>query len=287
MTEPKSLYLTANGVSVHYLDWGGEGRPAVLVHATSFCAHVWRPYARLLGGTYRALAPDMRGHGDSAKPVGPYHWIDLGADLAAFLDTLGLRNVLLMGHSAGATASVMAAAERPERVASLVLLEPTMLLSRRAQTGEPGNVMAERARRRRVVWDSRPQMAAAYRTRETFAHWADEAFRAYVDGCTADRPDGAVELKCPPAVEADFYARREAFDPWPYARRLRCPTLVVLGEKGAPLDSAPVARWRALRPQDAILSVPGASHFVPMERPREVVDAVCRFAGAGRWPAPR
>lgn len=281
MTGPASLFLHVNGVSVHYLDWGRGGPPAVLVHATGFCARVWAPYAQRLGSSFHVIAPDMRGHGDSDKPAGPYRWQDLGADLAGLLDALDLRGALLMGHSAGGTAAVVAAAERPGRVSRLVLLEPTILLSRRARTGEPGPQMAQRARRRRAVWDGREQMAQAYRTRETFAGWDEVSFRAYVEGCTADRADGTVGLKCPPEIEAQFYENREAFDPWPYVQGLACPTLVVLGEKGVPLGSEPVKRWRALRPQDTVLSVPGSSHFVPQEKPHEVVEAVRGFLGHG------
>lgn len=274
---PTSMFLNANGITLHYLDWGGRGRPAVLVHATGFCAQLWGPYAERLSPWFRVTAPDMRGHGDSDKPAGPYRWLDLGADLTGFLDALDLRDALIMGHSAGGTAAVVAAAERPERVSRLALLEPTILLSRRAQTGDPGPQMAQRARRRRAVWESREQMAQAYRTRETFANWDDASFRAYVGGCTADTPDGAVELKCPPEVEAQFYENREAFDPWPYVRRVACPTLIVLGEKGVPMDSEPVKRWRALRPLDQVRSIAGGSHFAPQEKPGEVVDLLIRF----------
>jgi pimeloyl-ACP methyl ester carboxylesterase len=266
---------------MHYLDWGGNSPPAVLVHATGFCAWVWSPYARALSQHYRVVAMDQRGHGDSEKPEGAYRWNDLGNDLVGFMDACNLKNALLIGHSAGATAAVITAGKRPDLAGKLVLLEPTILLSRRAQSGEPGAHMAERARRRRAVWDSREQVYHAYRTRQTFAGWEEEPFRAYIDHGTLTRPDGSVVLKCPPAIEAQFYEHREEFDPWPFVSKLACPVLVVLGENGIPLDSEPVERWRHIRPNDRILSVQGASHFVPMERSAEVIAAVTRFALTG------
>jgi pimeloyl-ACP methyl ester carboxylesterase len=110
---PDSRFLRANGLDLHYLDWGGAQPPALLLHATGFLAAVWGPMADALSGRYRLLAPDQRGHGDSDKPTSGYHRLDFVADLCAFLDALELEGIIGIGHSAGAANIACCEALRP------------------------------------------------------------------------------------------------------------------------------------------------------------------------------
>src|SRR5438128_436298 len=123
-------FVETNGIRLHYLDWGGDGPPVLFVHPTGFHAHVWEPFAAHLAGRFRCLAIDTRGHGDSDKP-GVYGWPDFAADLEGFADKLGLRDVVGIGHSAGATAVLVVAARRPELFARVVALDPILFI------GEP------------------------------------------------------------------------------------------------------------------------------------------------------
>src|SRR5262249_59708341 len=100
---PASGFVSANGVRLHYLDFGGDGPPAVLHHATGFHAWVWTPIAEALSTRYRVFAVDARGHGDSEKPLDGYRWKAFIADLVAFVEALALRPVLGAGHSLRAT----------------------------------------------------------------------------------------------------------------------------------------------------------------------------------------
>jgi pimeloyl-ACP methyl ester carboxylesterase len=97
---PESAFLPANGLTLHYLDWGGPRPPALLLHATGFLAAIWGPIAEALSQRYRVLAFDQRGHGDSDKPPSGYHRLDFVADLRAFLDALELEGIVGIGHSA-------------------------------------------------------------------------------------------------------------------------------------------------------------------------------------------
>ena len=74
-TEPKPGFVNVNGIRLHTLDWGGEGEPIVILHATGFLGRIYRPLAEPLRAIGHVYSYDQRGHGDSsAAPDGEYSW---------------------------------------------------------------------------------------------------------------------------------------------------------------------------------------------------------------------
>ena len=128
MTEPKmpeDSYISASGVRVHFLDWGNAGaQPMVLLHGIQDCARSWDFFAEKLRFNYRVLALDNRGHGES-EWAGPcrYGFSDYVSDLECLIDELGLQKVILVGHSAGARYAFSYAANLPEAIESLVIVD--------------------------------------------------------------------------------------------------------------------------------------------------------------------
>ncbi|KAK0340668.1 hypothetical protein LTR94_029573, partial [Friedmanniomyces endolithicus] len=119
------------GGDMAVLDFGDPDRPVDLVfaHANGFNAATYRSLLSPLSASLRIWAPDLRGHGGSALPVfrrRKTSWLDHRDDLIALIDAVKGPPVVLAGHSMGATSSLMAAAERPERVSSLVLFDPVI-----------------------------------------------------------------------------------------------------------------------------------------------------------------
>lgn len=97
--------------------------PAVLLHDLGGDSSDWNRLAPELSPDWRAHAPDLRGHGDS-EHSGPYTVGQFTADTEAFLDVLGMRRVVLIGHGLGAVPACFFAARHPDRVIRLVLEEP-------------------------------------------------------------------------------------------------------------------------------------------------------------------
>ncbi|GIM90556.1 alpha/beta fold hydrolase [Paractinoplanes toevensis] len=97
------------------------GVPVVLLHGSGSNARTWDRFTpRLTEAGYRTIAVDLRGHGTSARP-GDYALTSIRDDLLALLDTLDLRDTILIGHSVGAHAALAAALAAPDRIARLVL----------------------------------------------------------------------------------------------------------------------------------------------------------------------
>ena len=127
IVEPKSGTIGVNGLRLHTLDWGGDGDPIVLLHATGFLGRIYAPIASALTRIGHVYSYDQRGHGDSSPaPDGQYDWQRTMEDLAGFIRAMGFRGVRAFGHSAGATAIGSLACERPDLISRAVLTEPVM-----------------------------------------------------------------------------------------------------------------------------------------------------------------
>jgi pimeloyl-ACP methyl ester carboxylesterase len=286
--DPKDGFVEANGIRLHYIEWGGDAPPVVLLHATGFLARLWEPIAVQMTARFHVFALDARGHGDSDKPVlsevegpapaGAYGWDGLAADLMGFLDALGLIGVPIVGHSSGAAGAIRLAAQRPEYVAAAVLIEPTVFPPMPVEgSDERKEQLASGAARRRMVWGSREELVDAYRQRRTFAGWREDVLRLFAEHGTFDREDGKIELKCPGEIEAELYRNSLSPDTWDLLPRLRCPALVIRGENTEPL-LAFVAEGVARRIAGARLAtIAGGSHFVPMEMPEAIAAEALAF----------
>lgn len=274
---PVSRFVTANGVRLHYLDFGGGGPPAVLHHGTGFHAWLWVPIARALSARYRVVALDARGHGDSDKPEGGYGWESFIADLVAFTDAVGLAGGLGIGHSLGATTTAAAAAERPDLFSSVALLDPILFPREFRRRWEGDNPMSAMAQRRRERWASADEAFASYRGRGPFGRWPDEVLRLYVDhGFAAE--NGGVRLKCPPAVEAQVYGMSPRFDSWGALERIAVPALVLRGGQSEVLSANDAAEVLRRLHRAELRTLEGTTHTFPMETPDEVAAVILAFA---------
>lgn len=277
---PTTSRITVNGVTLAVTDHGsaaGEGaRPLVLAHATGFCGAVWQPLVTPLRERFRVVTLDQRGHGDSDKPDTAYAWRDFSSDLAGVIDALGLRDVDAVGHSKGGAAVAGVAAHHPGRIGRAVLLDPVLISAPVPGGDPPSNLLAEGARRRREVWDSREQILASYASRPPFDAWRRDFLEAYVAGGTFVRADGKVELKCPGEIEARVYEGASQSSSLEYLPLITIPTLLVAGERSLTFPPERARHAASLLRRGRLEILPGVGHFVPMEAP----DAVLRLLGA-------
>jgi len=272
---PQDGYFDSGGERLHYIDWGGDGPPLVLVHATGFFGGLWAPVAEALQGRFRVITNDQRGHGDSARPQDGYTFETFAGDLQALVEALGLKTVVAAGHSSGGATIALHAALYPGVIQRMVLIEPILLA--RAFVNRGPNPMADQARKRRPAWPSRQEMFDSFRQRPPFDTWREDILRLYVDDGTLSRDGADAELKCQPEQEARFYEAVAALDPWPYLERITCPTLVAWAEGGRPepmFDREAVGR--AIKGCRTVV-VPGVGHFAPMEKPEQIAALVSQF----------
>lgn len=118
----RSGFVAVDGVRLAYLDWGGHGPGLLLLHGLGDSPHVFDDLAPALRDRFYVVALARRAHGHSERR-GPYDVGTLVEDIRGFLDTLGWRQVVLVGHSMAGSEMVRFAALYPDRVSRLVFLD--------------------------------------------------------------------------------------------------------------------------------------------------------------------
>jgi non-heme chloroperoxidase len=111
------------GVQSEVLDWGGTGRPVVLLAGLGNTAHVFDDFAPKLTPEYHVYAITRRGFGISSVPTSGYTADRLGDDVLAVLDALKIERPVLAGHSIAGEELSSVATRRPERIAGLIYLD--------------------------------------------------------------------------------------------------------------------------------------------------------------------
>jgi non-heme chloroperoxidase len=110
-------------VMLEVLDWGGAGRPIVLLAGLGNTAHVFDDFAPKLTNTYHIYGITRRGFGASSSPASGYSADRLGDDVLAVLDALKIERPVLVGHSIAGEELSSVGTRHPEEVAALVYLE--------------------------------------------------------------------------------------------------------------------------------------------------------------------
>jgi pimeloyl-ACP methyl ester carboxylesterase len=114
-------FLDVRNHRLHYLE-AGRGKPLLCFHSTPASAQFYRPQLDAFGDRYRVIAFDLRGHGDSAKPQGPYPVADFLADYVEIVRLLGLDRFVLVGCSVGGIVAQLYALAHQQTLAGLVLI---------------------------------------------------------------------------------------------------------------------------------------------------------------------
>ena len=110
-------------LTVHCLDWGGDGQPMLALHGLASSGHWYRRLAPHLADDYRIIAPDQRGHGATTQAPSGYDWQTLAEDAVRVLDHFGMAQAVVLGHSWGGHVASNLAMRFPDRVSRLVMID--------------------------------------------------------------------------------------------------------------------------------------------------------------------
>jgi pimeloyl-ACP methyl ester carboxylesterase len=120
---PQSGFVTANGIRLHYLDWGGKGEVLVFLTGMSHSAHIFGDIVPHFTDRFRVLGLTRRGHGQSDSPAEGYDTATLVEDLRQFLNALEVKRTHLAGHSLAGDEMTRFAGLYPDRVGKLIYLD--------------------------------------------------------------------------------------------------------------------------------------------------------------------
>src|SRR4051794_6824723 len=119
---------SVNDIQMHYVI-GGHGDPVVLLHGWPETWYAWHKVMPALAKNYTVIAPDLRGLGDSSKPASGYDGKTVAEDIHQLITQLGFKSIYLVGHDIGAFVVYPYAADHPEEVKKLVVMEIPLLVS--------------------------------------------------------------------------------------------------------------------------------------------------------------
>jgi pimeloyl-ACP methyl ester carboxylesterase len=269
-TPPRHLVLPgASGVRLHALDWSGDGAPALFLHGGRLTAQTWDYVCLGVRDRVRAVALDLRGHGDSDRPC-DYAFDSQVADISAILDALAWPRAHLVGMSLGGLIAAHFAASAPHRVSSLVTIDVG-----------PGVTFEGTARMRgffqRVHPSAGPEamVEAAMQTsplsdRDRVAYRMAAMMRQGKSGVW----DWALDRDRSPDYPALLAKVEEMAIA---AERLAAPGLVVRGGRSEVFSDEAAARFAARFADGDWIAIPDAGHNVQEDNPAALIAALSRF----------
>ena len=241
---------------------GREDAPAIVFTGSlGTDLTMWQTQSDRLGGRFRTLRYDVRGHGASAVPNGPYSIAELGSDLVALLDRLGIERAALCGLSIGGMISMWVAAHHPERVERMVLCCTSALL------GPPEG------------WHQR---AATVRADGVGAVADAVLERWFTPGFASEHPEVIETMRAkliatPREGYASCCEAIAAMDLTGDLSSISAPTLVLAAEQDLATPPEHGRRIAELIPGARFQTVSPAAHIAAVERPDLTTAMILRF----------
>ena len=269
--QPKDKTVTVNGLKLHYLDWGSEGSPVmVLLHGLRGHAHSWDDVSVAMCQDYHVLALDQRGRGDSdwAKD-GDYTTSAYVSDLLGFCDALKLDKFILMGHSMGGRNSMSFAGRHPQQLEKLVIVDVGPTLDSRGSER-----ISQEIRQVPEEFDSFEAVVEYMSKQNRFA--SDAVLRRRLQYSTKELPNGKIGWRYDVAIREQ---RRQGTVPpsedlWPLLPNITCPTLIVRGKETDILSPEVAQKMTETIPASQLVEVERAGHMVFEDNPGDFIAAL-------------
>ncbi len=268
---PASHTYYSQRLRLHYVDWGNEGAPPMLmVHGGRDHCRNWDWVAQAFRDDYHIIAPDLRGHGDSQWAIGgTYGLLDFVVDIAQLVHQKKLAPVTILAHSLGGNISLHYAGLYPEAVARIVAIEglgpsPEMLRRRAAKPVQERlgkwvetlrGLSARLPRKYPTLED------ALQRMREENPHLSAEQARHLTVHGSSQNEDGTYSWKFDNYVRAFSPVQLPQDETHALFGRISCPALLVRGTESWASDPVEDGRIRHFQNARAV-NVEGAGHWV-------------------------
>ncbi|MCE4062003.1 alpha/beta hydrolase [Pandoraea sputorum] len=273
--EFKQQTIATNGAKI-YVRVGGHGPAVVLLHGYGETGDMWAPLAARLAKTHTVVVPDLRGMGLSDHPANGYDKKNEARDIAGVLDTLKIGKVDVVAHDIGNMVAYAFAAEQPDRVTKLVLMDAPI----------PGVGPWEEILKNPLLWHFRfggPDMERLVKGRERIyldRFWNEfSADPKHFD--EASRRHYTRFYALPGAMHSGFEQfhafDQDAIDNKAFLAKgpLPMPVLAIGGEKSFATMMATVASAAATNVKGAV--IPNAGHWLMEEQPETTMTAITEF----------
>ena len=271
---------------IPFLDFGGAGQVLHFAHANAYPPGCYRQFIAGLTDHYRVLAIEQRPLWPHSRPEALTSWELLADDLIRFFEQEGLENVIGVGHSLGAVATMYAAVKRPSLFRQLILIEPVFLPPEMLKMAAANPDAAYKlplvrvAQRRRDRWPSRQVAFDRFRSKTVFSRFSDDALWDYVNHAIHENAAGEFVLTYPREWEARVYAH-PPLHVWEHLRQISQPTLAIRAAESDTIMPAAWELWQASQPAATFVEIPETGHMLTMERPSLIAQTIINYLPTG------
>jgi len=280
---PTSYFFFSQRLRLHYVDWGNpEAPPVLLVHGGQDHCRNWDAVAADLCRDYHVMAPDLRGHGDSAWCIGGgYTMSDFVFDLAQLVRQKTSKPIHLIGHSLGGAVSLLYAGLYPDRIKHLIIIEGTWQLQMPLEPIEirvPEWIDEVHALTSRVPKQYRSIDEAMVRMKEKNPFLTDAQARHLTIHGMIQNENGSYSWKFDNftrMISPHRFAASEILGMW---ARIQAPTLLIHGSEswlGDPRGNKLMEKFR----NADLLMIEGAGHWPHHNETAKVIAALRSFLG--------
>jgi pimeloyl-ACP methyl ester carboxylesterase len=266
-------------VTIRYLDWGeGSPRQLILLHGLGSQAHTWDTFGNEVTTSFRVIAPDLRGHGESGHSEEGYAPAHFVGDVKALARVTNLPSFDLVGHSLGALIAIEFAAEHPDLVNRLVLEDGGPGLDTdAARGGSIGNFtrpLAFDTLESAGSWLQAQNPRLSTRSGEEMEQMVKHRMKENWVGRWVFRHDSELYWI---VDDAPGWSSEDSKQGWERLASISCPTLILRGEESELLSSDAAAQITDAIPDATLVEIPGAGHSIHSDAPDLFREAVLGF----------
>jgi len=252
-------FVEVSDHKIHYIRWGSSGPKVLLIHSMGMDAHSMDLLADNLKGDYQILGLTILGHGDSSVPEDHISLPEHAGIMRECYTQMGFIPNLLIGHSVGGMMGIILTAEHPEEHLGLILVDIAPFES---------------------SGSSRPSPPDYFATETAAREWVRERYPGFTDYYVSNRFEYAFLEK-----GSKYYLKPRGdsvraglkIDLWPYVKRIKIPTLLLIGENSDLVTPETRREMELVMPDLDVEIVKDTGHMIPQDRPEEFERLVKDF----------
>lgn len=268
------------GLQLSCLEWNQGQEPLLLLHGMADHSLVWAKLGDDLGDSYHILAPDLRGHGNSDKPLSGYRCADIIADLEALMAHQGWESAHVVAHSWSAKVAAVWATQHPQAIRSLVLVDPFFINAIPRWLKPTFPVLYRVLPFLKMLgpfatYDQAEQQARQLKQYTGWSDWQQAVFATSIE----QKPDGRWGSKFVVQARDEIFA--DVMEVAGLTTAIAIPTLFVQPAQGLNRTAWQLKPYRTYLQNLTLTQVPG-NHWCFLVEPIAFNQAIARFLASQR-----
>jgi len=272
--------INLSGHDARYLQLNNEGSPALFYPANGFPIGTYSEFLKQLSPNFKLTCLSLRACWPNiGKAPKKTNWEQYADDLIVFLEKNFQEPIVGIGHSQGATASIIAASQRPDLFKSLIVIEPAFVIKTWAyliritpyfikKTKQPFKGALEK----KDIWGSRKDFYEHCRKEKAYKRISDHVLKDFAEFGLQPTRDGKFELTFSSKWELSNYLLATSI--WKYLRKVKIPIQVIAGKPSMFFSQKLREKWKRISPNSSMEVNNQFGHLFPLEAPEICAEMI-------------